>query len=392
MPRHRKGPHLNIRPARRGAGGRVTHQRRWIIKDGSREFGTGFGLGDREQAEKALANYIAEKYQPERKRGRDPAQISVADVIGIWLEDKAPAQSRPEETGQRATALLRFFGNMMLGNVTEAACKSYAKSHSRSGAAKRHLEDLRAAIIHHHRQGYCSERIAVWLPPRGDRRERWIDREEAARMLRALWRARDPLTGRPTRRHAARFFLVALYTGTRSGAVCGAAVRPTIGRGHIDLEAGLFYRKSPLTRETNKRQPPVTLPKRLLTHMRRWVRLGISQNFIVEWNGKPVKSVRTAWESARDEAGLGSDVIRHTLRHTATMWLTLNGTDIGKAADFLGMSVETLHKHYRHHHPDYQREAAENICRPPLKRPQIKRTDQEHTGAIRSEKPQKRKA
>lgn len=384
MPRQGTGPRLYLRGARRDTDKRLTHKARWVIRDGSREFSTGFGACESEQAQKALAAYIVDKYQPQRERGRDPASILVADVIGVWLDDKVPTQSRPEEAAQRATTLLGFFGNNVLSSVNEAACKRYAASRSTMAAARRELEDLRAAIIHHHRQGYCAERMTVWLPERSPRRERWLDRTEAAAMLWALWRAKDPLTSIPTRRHAARFFLVALYTGTRSGAVCAAAIRPTVWSGHIDLDAGLFYRKAPKARENKKRQPPVTLPKRLLAHLRRWERKQIAHNFVVEHHGKPVKSIRTAWNSARVEAGLDEEVTPHTLRHTAATWLVLNGTDIGKAADFLGMSVETLHKHYRHHHPDYQREAAANISKPPQFRPRLTRTDQEHSDTKRT--------
>ena len=67
-------------------------------------------------------------------------------------------------------------------------------------------------------------------------------------------------------------------------------------------------------RETKKRQPPVPLPGQLLAHLRRWKRQG--QRFAVEWNGEPVKSIRKAFarRPAKD-AGLGEDVISHTLRH-----------------------------------------------------------------------------
>ena len=228
-----------------------------------------------------------------------------------------------------------------------------------------------------HEQGYCAEKISVWLPETSPRRERWLTRKEAAAQLWRLWRAKDPLTGFHRRRHAARFFLVGLYTGTRASAICAAAIRPTVGHGYVDLEAGVFYRKAPRTRQTKRRQPPVAVPPRLLAHMRRWVRLGIAKNFLVEREvsaprkgkaakqGKPVKSVRTAWNNAREEAGLGEDAVRHTLRHTAATWLMQSGTSPWEASGFLGMSVETLVKHYGHHHPDYQREAAANICRPP---------------------------
>ena len=55
----------------------------------------------------------------------------------------------------------------------------------------------------------------------------------------------------------ARFILVGLYTGTRSGAICGAALTLAIGRGWVDLDAGLFYRKALGDRQTKKRQPTI---------------------------------------------------------------------------------------------------------------------------------------
>jgi integrase len=404
MPRHGKGPRLYFRRARRSKDGQISHKPRWVIRDGAREVGTQCGYGDGEQAEKALADYIGNKYQPSRKRGRDPASIPIADVLNIYLNDIVPGHARPNEGAQRAEELLGWWGDKVLEEINKNNCRRYVAARlgkpwksskaDKTGnpprlvttaAARRELEDLRAAINYYHQQGYCSEGVKVWLPEPPPRRERWLTRAEAAKQLRAFWRAKDPLTERHTRRHAARFFLVGLYHGTRAGAVCGAAVRPTIGYGHVDLAAELFYRTPTRARRNNKNQnqTPAPIPKRLLAHMRRWVRLGISRNFIVEWHGKPVKSVRTAWESAREEAGLDPEVVRHTLRHTAATWLMQAGTNPWTAAGYLGMSVETLIKNYGHHHPDYQREAAANICAPPQKRPRYIRTDQEHAGPKR---------
>jgi hypothetical protein len=112
---------------------------------------------------------------------------------------------------------------------------------------------------------------------------------------------------------------VGLYSGTRAGAICGAALQPTIGRGWIDVDRGVFYRRPPGQRETNKRQPPVPLPPQLLAHVRRWKRCG--QRFAVEWNGKPVKAIEKAFAHAVAGAGLGPEVTPHVLRHTAATWL-----------------------------------------------------------------------
>jgi len=109
MPRRRKGSHLWLRPARRGG----TEAAAWIILDGRRQVSTGCGIDAREEAEKRLADYIANKYAPERCE-RSLSEIRISDVIGIYPADVAPGQARPEKAGERAERLLQFFGDRRL--------------------------------------------------------------------------------------------------------------------------------------------------------------------------------------------------------------------------------------------------------------------------------------
>ena len=109
------------------------------------------------------------------------------------------------------------------------------------GAAFRPLYlQLRTAINYHRREGLCSEVVSVVLPEKPLARERWLTRAEAARLLWAAWRAKQVMRDKDTRRavgrHVARFILVGSYTGSRSSAICGAALMPTVGRGHVDLD------------------------------------------------------------------------------------------------------------------------------------------------------------
>jgi hypothetical protein len=48
-------------------------------------------------------------------------------------------------------------------------------------------------------------------------------------------------------------------------------------------------------RATNKRQTPAPIPPRLFAHMRCWVRRGAVTSHFVEWQGAPVKSVKTGF-------------------------------------------------------------------------------------------------
>jgi integrase len=132
-------------------------------------------------------------------------------------------------------ALLSYFGEKLLSDINGALCRSYVEHRGSNAAARRDLEELRAAINHHRREGLCSAIVEVVLPDPSPKRERWLTRSEAARLIWAAWRYREIQKGRPTgrgsRQHIARFILLALYTGTRASAVCGAALQPTIGWG-----------------------------------------------------------------------------------------------------------------------------------------------------------------
>jgi integrase len=165
-------------------------------------------------------------------------------------------------------------------------------------------------------------------------------------------------------RHIARFILIGLYTGTRAGAVATASPFRAVGKSFVDLETGIFNRLAVGKRASTKRQTPVPLPRRLLAHLRRWSRLGISKSHFVEWNGKPVASVKTGFGSAVRLAKLDvavGNVTPHTLRHTAATWLLQRAAPMWEAAGFLGMSEKTLRDTYGHHHPDHLRGASKAI-------------------------------
>src|SRR5262249_7683074 len=112
----------------------------------------------------------------------------------------------------------------------------------------------------------------------------------------------------------ARLILIGGYPGTRPGEICGAALRQTMGGGYVDLDAGVFYRRSAGARETKKRQPPVRLPPRLLAHLRRWQRRRLAVRSVIEWQGESVRRINKAFRSVRRAAGLGPDVVPHTLK------------------------------------------------------------------------------
>lgn len=373
MPRPAKGARLYPQAERRDHAGRLVERAAWVIRDGPTKRSTGVSVTDDRrappEAEQALARYLAEKHAPPRLGHRPLAAIPVADVINIYLTDRADSLPRPKEVAARAKRLLKFWGDKTLNDVTGENCRAFVAD----GGTRRQLEDLRAAIGHHLKEGLHREIVRLVLPRKGVARERWLTRSEAARLIWAAWRYREmqkgQVTGRRSRRHVARFILIALYTGTRAGAICAASFTPEAGRGWINLETGVFYRRPAGERESNKRKAPVRLPSRLLAHVRRWKAKRICIAHPVEWNGAPVLDVDRAFRSARKDAKLSPDVTPHVLKHTSITWAMQAGMSKEDAASFFSTTVETIERVYWHHHPDFQRDAAERMGRNPDRNP-----------------------
>ena len=401
MPRPAKGVRLWFRKERVDSAGKRIANGAWFIKDGDERIPTGCALGEIGAAEERLAQYITSRHKPPR-RELDIEHIDIADVLSIYDADVRDKQANQRVFDASVERLAQWWGGKMLSAVNGESCRAYVESrkddyqrrHRQSkskrparanggqGGARRDLETLRAAINHHAKEGLHRGIVRVALPQAGDAKDRWLTRGEAARLLWVCWRTREEqrrhrgvdtgkviVTDKRPLRHLARFILLGLYTGTRAAAIASASPTRGVGKSYVDLERGIYYRLATGKRASNKRQPPVPLPEHLLAHMRRWAELGIAKEHFVEWNGKPVKSVKTAFASAVLKAGLEGNITPHTLRHTAATWLMQNGVPVWEAAGFLGMSPDLVEKTYGHHHPDHLKVAAAGFRRP--KKPRI---------------------
>jgi integrase len=404
----------------------------WVVLDAGDEVSTGCGAGDREGAERALARYIARKHKP--KIGiSDQRALPIADVLTYYLREKDPGDE--EETDDRARKafddlsinverLLEWWGDRVLSEVKRSNCRAYVEHRQEqpnrrykdpataprvsASTARRELEDLASAIAACHAEYTLDAVPVVSLPPKPQRRQRWLTRTEAARLLWASlgWQY-DRTTGklakipdgrgvrkqvRSRRKHLARFVLIGLYSGTRHTAIVRARWTASAQEPHVDSDRGLLFRRGSDERETSKRQPPARITPRLLAHMKRWKHFDAKREFdhVVHVNGKALTGkIRTAWEGARSDAALERDVVPHVLRHTSATWLMQGGSPLSDAAGFLGMSEQTLREHYWHHHPDFQdgvdeafgrsRERARNAPKNAQETHEKRRTEREET-------------
>lgn len=338
MPRPAKGARLYLRE-RRG------REPQWVIRDREREFGTGCGQGDLREAENALAHYLTERFKADPGK-RDLDRITVAEVLALYGAEVAPHRASAELIGYHMDALLSFWAGKSLAQVKGSTCRAYVEHREngrkpvKSATAKRELKTLGAAINHWHRESALPAVPRVTLPVVVSKRERVLERWEAAALLRAARKLGA--------KHVARFIVIGLYTGTRHGAILQLRWQRSLHGGHIDLERGILYRRGAGERETSKRRPPVRISKRLVGHCRRWANKDRGDR-VVNYQGQPILKMKRAWASVVKAAGLGKDVTPHVLRHTCASWALWEGKTIWDVAGLIGADASTVERVYGHH-------------------------------------------
>lgn len=351
MPRQAKGPYLWYRKERRDQSDKLISSGHWVIIDNRKHITTNCAEREIEDAQEQLRRYSENKYEPPRKR-RDIEDITIAEVLHIYLEDKNAHIGRIERLNE-------FWGDKALSDVNGPTCEAYARHRDNKGGARRDLEDLRAAINYHAKRGFHRELVMVSLPAKNPPKDRWLTKSEIARLIWVCLTYREKQNGKPTKkrplRHLARFILIAYYTGTRHSAVLSASFSRGPGRSFMDMDRGLFYRLAEGKKATNKRQPPVPIPRGLMPHLKRWAKT--DSDYIITFKGKSLASVKTSFATCAKLAGIDG-ITPHTLRHTTATHLMQRGVDKWEVAGFLGMSEEMLERVYGHHHPDYMRGAA----------------------------------
>jgi integrase len=338
MPRRRSPPRLYLDKARQ----------QWIIRDGTTRIRTRCAESDRSKAEKLLAEYIGTKHQP--TFSQDPL---IADILMVYSREHLQHKVSAPNYAYNVAMLAEWWGDKSLSDVTPANTRAYGKG--RTDAAVRHdLEILRAAIRYWHKHhGPLPSIPQIVLPQKSEPRSRWMTRAEAAKLLRAARR-----TSTRARPSVARFILLGIYTGSRSSVI------RNLRWDWIDFETGTMRRRDRRTAEAkNKRTPIVKLGRRILAHLRRWHRLdGPGAVYVCECDGRQFDRMFYSWGKVLKLAGLDDrdgKVTPHIMRHSRATWLMQKGIDPWEAAGHLGMSVQTLIKHYGHHHPNFQSRAAE---------------------------------
>jgi integrase len=364
----------HAKPARLWLRERDGREDTWLILHQGRQFPTGCAESDHQGAERALAEYVA-RYQATHWSETHPSRVPVTNVLTLHAgSDHVEGLRRSDTVDAAVLKLGEFFAEDVLASLTPGRCKAYRKWRGSQPKARwtkdpanaprvgdpmvrRELEVLQAAIHAAHADHKLDFPVKIWMPDAAQSRTRFLSRSEVARLIKAAWRAPQGKS-----RHLARWLIIAFYTGTRADAALALQWMPNTTGGWVDLEQGLIFRKAVAQTETDKRRPPVAISKRLAAHLRRW-RPESGKGYVVDYKGGRVTTLRRSFVTACKAAGLGPDVIPHTLRHTFASHAIMNGISPGEVAEAIGTTEGIIKRVYGHLSTTYTRPAVEAVAR-----------------------------
>lgn len=299
------------------------------------------GTSDLAEAKRLLADWFAHNVTLKRAK---PDEAKLADIFMRYWQDHA----RHIESADSAKVHLRVTLELMDGDplvsdfgiAEQELLVSRLRKRYSASSTKRYFATVAASIRWAwRREIITSHRPLLERLPGGAPRERVVSVEELA----AFWDAAEA-------EHLRAFIMVLLCTGCRPGAAL------ELSRFTCDLDRGLVKLNPPGRDQGKKRRPMLPMVKQL----RPWVE--IADGHIVQFAGKPIKSVKTIWKATRLSAGLSADVSPMTIRHTVASELARLGVPDFQRQCWMGHHASnTTDRNYVHVKPDFLREASEAV-------------------------------
>lgn len=257
-----------------------------------------------------------------------------------YLADRGPRISSMETLRFCWRRLVPVFGHLRPDQITRGLTRSYALSERRRGVGnasiRRDLGVLGAVV----RYSDKASPAVIEMPSAPAPRTRYLTRDEY-RMLRDAARVVP---------HCHVFVVLAYSTAGRAGAILD------LTWDRIDFDRRLI-RLSRGEAASNKGRATVPMTEACHVTLAEARRASIS-DYVVEYAGRRVRSIKRAFKAAVERAGL-TDVSPHVLRHSAAVHMAESGVPMAEIAAYLGhSSTSVTERVYARFSPGYLRKAA----------------------------------
>lgn len=213
------------------------------------------------------------------------------------------------------------------------------KAGIKKGSIWTELGHLRSSLMWAAKVGLIDRAPYIERPQKPAPKDRYLTRPEIDRLLAADC---EP--------HIRLAILLMLTTAGRIGAILDLTWdRVDLERGQINLRTD---QEGP-----RKGRAVVPINATLRAALTSAKEAGLS-DYVVEWAGGPIRSIRKGWERAIASADLPS-ISPHTLRHTAAVHMAEGGVPMSQIAQFLGhSSTAVTERVYARYSPDHLTDAA----------------------------------
>lgn len=314
----------------------------WVILDGNRQVRTGCRVEEREQAEKALRDYLNSKADEGLIRA-DPSRTTLGEILARYVDDQGPELRAPERLMYAVQALAPYWGDLTADDISVPRTREYERLRRVSRpTVRRELGVLQAALNHAQTAIRLTNPPRIKLPAKSPPRDRWLRPDEVAGLTQF---APD---------HLVRFLQIALVTGRRMRAILNLRWSENRSGGWIDLDQGIIHFAAQGEIESKKKKGSVRMTSDLHAATQEWATDGNPS--VIHFRGKPVSDIGTSFDAACAKAGL-VDVTPRTLKHTAVTWAFQDGMTLEDASSYFSTSVQTLMDTYRKHSPHYNERA-----------------------------------
>lgn len=298
------------------------------------------GTPDKGEAERLAPAVYAELTRPKG--------TSVKDLWAAYCADKVTSEGNPRRIVLNMVATWKAieprFGAMDASTVTIADCRKYASARRLAGKKEwtiyGELGHLRNVLVWAEKNKLIPAAPYIELPPQPPPKEHFFTRREISKLI-----------GSAVTPHVRLFMILAIGTGARRQALFD------LTWDRVDFERRLIHLKDPGARAPAKGRAIVPMNDMVLKAMVDAERASLS-DYVIEYGGRPVKSVKRALTSTGNRAGV-KGVTAHVFRHSAAVHMAEEGISMEEIAQYLGHTdVNTTRKVYARFSPTFLRKAA----------------------------------
>lgn len=309
-----------------------------VWEDGKRIGRYSLGTADRKEAERRLAKH--------ERDAQKPAHVTVKFLWDEYGREKA-GKRIVENMVFSGRAVLPQLGHLQPDEVTTDKARAYVRHRKRQGRKPgtiwTELNHLQIVLNWASEQRLIPYSVSVERPTKPAPRDRRLTATESQRLLDAA-----------KVEHIKLAIALMLNTGARAGAVLD------LKWDRVDFARGLIQYADP--DETGRKKGRATVPiNRPLLALLEHARKSALTDYVIEWAGERVGSVKRGFAKAVADAGL-ANVTPHVLRHTAASRMAEAGIRMERIAAVLGHSdSRTTERIYAKFAPDYLRDAVDAL-------------------------------